>query len=68
MPSAAATCSKFTKDPAASARDFGDQTALAAANRLIDTKEGIVARDGYYRPRRLPNGEDPLRRSNKGSR
>jgi hypothetical protein len=41
-------------------QEHGDQAAIMAANRLIDAREGAVAADGCYYPRRLPNGEDPF--------
>jgi hypothetical protein len=50
---------QFADDLEAIRLEHGGQFAIRYANCLIDTKEGMVAGDGVYYPRREPDGSEP---------
>jgi hypothetical protein len=59
-PSNEAILEQFADDLETIRLEHGDQFAIRYANCLIDAKEGMVAGDGVYYPRRPLNGEEPF--------
>jgi hypothetical protein len=58
-PSNESILEQFAEDLETIRQQHGDQFAIRYANYLIDTKEGMVAGDGVYYPRREQDGSEP---------